>query len=146
MNTIERVENVKSLGFYSHLFLVPKPHQRWRPVIDLSRLNTFLLVERFKMETRAYQGLSDSRGMGVIYRPVRHLPSHAHSPKLKEGTYSLPVFSDVPVNLPPFQHSQGPTSLYNDCKGSEADGPHKGVRLQYLDDWLIRPCTRRRHK
>ena len=50
-NAIERVENVKSLGFYSCLFLVPKPHQRWRPVIDLSRLNTFLLVERFKMET-----------------------------------------------------------------------------------------------
>ena len=24
---IERVENVKSLGFYSCLFLVPKPHQ-----------------------------------------------------------------------------------------------------------------------
>ena len=43
--------NVKSLRFYSHLFLVPKPHQRWRPVIDLSSLNTFLLVERFKMET-----------------------------------------------------------------------------------------------
>ena len=50
-NAIERVENVKSLGFYSRLFLVPKPHQRWSPVIDLSRLNTFLHVERFKMET-----------------------------------------------------------------------------------------------
>ena len=50
-NTIETVENVKSLGFQSSPFLVPKPHQRWRPVIDLSRLNTFLLVERFKMET-----------------------------------------------------------------------------------------------
>ena len=43
-NTIKRVENVKSLGFYSRLFLVPKPHQKWRPVIDLSRLNTFLHV------------------------------------------------------------------------------------------------------
>ena len=41
----------KSLGFYSRLFLVPKPHQRWRPVIDLSRLNTFLHIEKFKMET-----------------------------------------------------------------------------------------------
>ena len=50
-NAIERVEIVKSLGFYSPWFLIPKPHQRWRPVIDLSRLNTFLLVERFKMET-----------------------------------------------------------------------------------------------
>ena len=43
-NAIKRVENVKSLRFYSRLFLVPKPHQRWRPVIDLSRLNTFLFV------------------------------------------------------------------------------------------------------
>ena len=50
-NAIERVENVKSLGFYSRLFLVPKPHQRWRPVIDLSRLNTFLHEGKFKMET-----------------------------------------------------------------------------------------------
>ena len=50
-NAIKRVENVKSLGFYSHLFLVPKPHQRWRPVIDLSRLNTFLHMEKFKIET-----------------------------------------------------------------------------------------------
>ena len=53
-NAIERVENVKSLRFYSRLFLVPKPHQRWRPVIDLSRLNIFLLVERLKMETPEY--------------------------------------------------------------------------------------------
>ena len=50
-NAIERVENVKCLRFYSRLFLVPKPHQRCRPVIDLSRLNTFLHVEKFKMET-----------------------------------------------------------------------------------------------
>ena len=50
-NAIERVENVKSLGFYSRLFLVPKPHQRWRSVIDLSKLNTFLHIEKFKMET-----------------------------------------------------------------------------------------------
>ena len=50
-NAIERVENVQSLGFYSRLFLVPKPHQRWRPVIDLSRLNPFLLVQKCKMET-----------------------------------------------------------------------------------------------
>ena len=50
-NAIERVDNVKSLRFYSRLFLVPKPRQRWRPVIDRSRLNAFLLVEMFKMET-----------------------------------------------------------------------------------------------
>ena len=42
-NAIERVENVKSLGFYSHLFLVPRPHHRWKPVIGLSRLTKLKL-------------------------------------------------------------------------------------------------------
>ena len=42
---------VRSLGFYCHLFQVQKPQQRWRLVIDLSRLNPFLVVEKFKMET-----------------------------------------------------------------------------------------------
>ena len=55
-NVIERVENVNSLRFYSRLFLVPKPHQRWRPVIDLSGINTFPLVERFKMKLQSPSG------------------------------------------------------------------------------------------
>ena len=33
------------------LFLVPKPGNRWRPVIDLSCLFKFLAVQKFKMET-----------------------------------------------------------------------------------------------
>ena len=52
-NAIKRVENVKSLGFYSRLFLVPKPCQRWRPVIELSRLNTFLHIEKFKWKLQS---------------------------------------------------------------------------------------------
>ena len=45
------VQNKNSLGFYSRLFLVPKPENKWRPVIDLSVVNTFLHVPTFKMET-----------------------------------------------------------------------------------------------
>ena len=65
--------------------VVPKPHQRWRPVIDLSRLNTFL---------------SDSRGMGVVDRPIRRLPSHPHPPKLKEVPKVLPQVASVSVHFP----------------------------------------------
>ena len=50
-NTIERVDKEKSLGFYSCLFLVPKPQQKWRPVKDQSRLNSFLKMENSKKET-----------------------------------------------------------------------------------------------
>ena len=32
-------------------FLVPKPNNRWRPILDLSTLNTFLNTGTFKMET-----------------------------------------------------------------------------------------------
>ena len=57
-NAVEVVPTPESLGFYSHLFLVPKPGNRWRPVIDLSTLNKFLAIPKFKMGTpesiRAY--------------------------------------------------------------------------------------------
>ena len=51
LRSFRRDWQTNKLGFYSRLFLIPKPHQRWRPVIDLSRPNTFLLIEKFKMET-----------------------------------------------------------------------------------------------
>ena len=69
-NTLQRVENVKSLGFNSHLLLVPKPQQRWRPEIDLSRFNTFLFVEKFKMETPESIRTSLIPGMGIVDRPI----------------------------------------------------------------------------
>ena len=91
--------------------------KRWRPVIDLSKVNTFLLVERFKMETpRVHQGISGSRGMGVIDRPIRCLSSHPHLPQLKKIPKVLPQFTGLPVHLPPFQPSHSHTGLYNDCK------------------------------
>ena len=66
--------------------------------------------------------------MGVN-RPVRCLSSHPHPPKLKEVPKVLPQFSRVPVYLPPFRLSHGPTGLCNDCKGCEADGPQKGSQV-----------------
>ena len=40
-----------SPGFYSRLFVTPKVTGGWRPVIDLSRLNGFVDVSHFHMET-----------------------------------------------------------------------------------------------
>ena len=50
--------------------------------------------------TRVHQGLSDSRRMGVVNRPIRHLPSHPHLPKFKEVPKVLPQFTGVTVHLP----------------------------------------------
>ena len=79
-NVIER-----SLRFCSRLYLVPKPHQRWRPVIDLIRLNTFLLVERFKMETPESIKASLIPGEGIssidLSDVYLHIPIHQNSKK-----------------------------------------------------------------
>ena len=50
-NAIELVHKQTSLGFFNRLFLVPKPNNKWRPILDLSNLNFFLKTEKFKMET-----------------------------------------------------------------------------------------------
>ena len=124
-NAIKRVENVKSLGFYSRLFLVPKPHQRWRPVIDLSRLNTFLHVEKFKMETPESIRTSLIPGEWVssidLSDAYLHIPFHP----LKEIPKILPQVSGVPVHFPPLWTGHSPPGLHNDCERGEADGPHQ---------------------
>ena len=40
--------------------------------------------------SRVHQALPDSRGMGIVDRPVGRLPSHPHPPKLKEIPKVLP--------------------------------------------------------
>ena len=50
-NAVEPVATQKSLGFYNSPFLVPKPNNQWRPILDLNTLNNFLNTESFKMET-----------------------------------------------------------------------------------------------
>ena len=76
--------------------------------------------------TRVHQGPSDSRGTGVIDRPIRRLPSHPHPPKLKEVPKVLPQVTGVPVHLPSLRASHSPSDFHNDCKRSEADGPDNG--------------------
>ena len=89
--------------------------------------------------SRVHQDLPGSRGMGIVDRPIGHLPSHPHPPKLKEIPKVLPQVTGVPVHLPSFRTSHSPPGLYNDRKESEAHGLSRGLRVhQYLDDWLIR--------
>ena len=84
-HAIEKVRNTESLGFYSRLFLVPKPHQKWRPVIDLNRLNQFLGIERFKIETPESIRTSLNTGECVTSIDLQdaylHIPIHPRSRK-----------------------------------------------------------------
>ena len=139
-NTIERVENVKSLGFYSRLFLVPKPHQRWRPVIDLSRLNTFLLVEKFKMETPESIRTSLIPGERVssidLSDAYLHTPIHPNSRKHLRFGHRSQVFQFTSLTFGLATAPQVFTMIVKEVKLMTLT---RGLRLhQYLDDWLIR--------
>lgn len=78
-----KVREVSSLGFYSHLFLVPKPGGKWRPIIDLSALNAHLVPPRFKMETSRSIRMSIQQGDWAVSLDLTdaylHVPIHPTS-------------------------------------------------------------------
>ena len=63
--------------------------------------------------------------MGIVDRIIGRLPTHPHPSKLKEIPKVLLQVSGVPIHLPPIRTSHSPPGLYNDCKGSETNGPLK---------------------
>ena len=139
-NAIERVENVKSIGFYSRLFLVPKPHQRWRPVTDLSRLNTFLLVEKFKMETPESIRTSLIPGEWVMLIELSdtylHFPIHPNSRKYLRFCHRSQVFQFTSL---PFGLATAPQVFTMIVKEVKLMALTRGLRHhQYLDNWLLR--------
>ena len=75
---ITPVQKVTSLGFYSRLFLVAKPGKRWRPVIDLSVVNSYLHVPTFKMETA--ENIRDSLQEGEWVTSLDLTDAYFHIP------------------------------------------------------------------
>ena len=89
--------------------------------------------------TRVHPGLSDSRGMGVVNRPIRRLPSHPHPPKLKDVPKVLPQVASVSVHVLPFGLATAPQVFTMIVKEVKLMALSRGIRLhQCLDDWLIR--------
>ena len=133
-NAIELVHNQTSLGFFNRLFLVPKPNNKWRPILDLSKLNLFLKVEKFKMETPETIRTSLQQGEWVTSVDFKdayfHIPIQEQSRKylrfhIQGRTYQ---FKALPFGLS--------TVLAKEVK---LMAMHKGIRIhQYLDDWLVR--------
>ena len=75
--------------------------------------------------SRVHQDFPGSRGVGIVDRPVRRVPTHPHPSKLQEIPKVLLQGSGVPVHLPTFRTGHSPPGLYDDRKGSETNGPLK---------------------
>ena len=91
--------------------------------------------------SRVHQDLPDSRGMGIVDRSIRRLPTHPHTSALKEVPKILPQVSGVPVHLPPLQTVHSPPGFHNDCERSEAYGPHQRSQTSPISGRLADQVT-----
>ena len=125
-NAVELVQNQTSLGFFNRLFLVPKPNNKWRPILDLSKLNLFLKTEK-----------SPTRGVGHLNRFQRHLLPYPHSRTIhKVPEISCPR-SDIPIQSTTFQSVHSTLGVYSSSKGGETDGHTQGYKNPPLPGRLI---------
>ena len=106
---VERVRVQTSLAFFNRLFIVPKPNHKWRPILDLSTLNQFLISTQ-NGDSRDNPDLSTTRGVGDIARLQRRLlphPNSLHIPKIPQVPLSEPVVPVSGTSLWPVNSSHG---------------------------------------
>ena len=144
-NAIELVNKQTSLGFFNRLFLVPKPNNKWRPILDLSNLNPFLKTERFKMKTPETIRTSLQQGEWVTSIDFKdayfHVPIQEQSRKFLRFHIQGQTFQFKAL---PFGLSTAPMEFTVIAKEVKLMATQKGIRLhQYLDDWLVRATSHR---
>ena len=139
-NAVELVHNQASLGFFNRLFLVPKPNNRWRPILDLSKLNPFLKVEKFKMETP--ETIRTSLRQGEWVTSIDFKDAYFHIPIQEQSRKYLRFFTQdrtYQFKALPFGLSTAPLEFTVIAKEVKLMAMRKGIRIhQYLDDWLVR--------
>ena len=137
---IEPVNDPKSLGFYSHMFLVPKKNGKLRPIINLRELNNYLVIPSFKMETTVSVAAAVQPG------------DWATSLDLTDAYFHVPIapwfrkFLRIVVNGKAYQYRALPFGLstsplvFTKVLQPVASYLHlRGINIhRYLDDLLIR--------
>ena len=141
--TIERVTNLRSLGFYSRLFLVPKKTGDLRPVIDLSTLNRHMVVPHFKIETQGSVRSAIRSQEWAVSIDIRdaylHVPMHQAVRKYLRFVVNKKVYQFTCL---PFGLATSPREFTKLLRPVVSLLRQQGVKLQvYLDDWLIRADT-----
>ena len=135
-------------GFYSRLFLVEKVSGGWRPVIDLSHLNEFIHLTRFKMETVASLLVSVREGDFLASLDLKdayfQIPIHRSSRKLLRFTSEGTVYQFQALC---FGLSTAPQVFTRVFAAVSAWAHYHGIRLlRYLDDWLLLASSEREAK
>ena len=127
-NAVEPVQNQNSLGFYNQLFLVPKPNNRWRPILDLSTLNTFLNIVVQNGDTRDMKYLLTGRGMGHLYRFQGRILPHTNSQSVQDVHVFLHPGSVLPVQITTLWPVHSTHGVHSGGRRSQTDGFTEGYK------------------
>lgn len=126
-------------GYYSLIFLVPKKNGQLRPVIDLSSLNRYLHVDKFKMTTpqsvRAALSPQDYAVSLDLKDAYFHVPIHPGSWKYLRFAMEDQTYAFVAL---PFGIASAP-QVFTRVFGAIGAFLHRhNVNIvMYIDDWLI---------
>jgi hypothetical protein len=130
-------------GFYSSVFLVPKPNGKWRLIINLRPLNKYLVRLKFKMLTTRELALTLEKGMWAtsidLSDAYLHIPIHPQSRKYLRFVHNGVAYQ---FRALPFGLSDSPCVFTRVINAVVKAAQSQGLLLQaYLDDWLNRGRT-----
>ncbi len=139
-NAIEIVPD-KTPGFFSRVFMVPKiGTKKWRPVIDLSKLNNFVDCPHFKMETS--ESIRESLDPIEFVSSIDLSDAYFHIPVHKSfRKYFMFNIDQVTYQFcaMPFGLNIAPRDFTSVADQFRKIAMLLGFRLnQFLDDWLNR--------
>ena len=132
-----------SPGFYSCLFFTPKVTGGWRPVIDLSRLNSWVELSSFHMETAQSVLQSLRQGDWMVSLDLQdaylQVPVHPASCRYLRFCVGDTVYQFRALC---FGLSSAP-QVFTRIMAPVSSIMHRhGFRLlRYLDDWLVLGST-----
>ena len=127
-NAVELVATQKSLGFYNRLFLVPRPNNRWRPILELRTLNTFLNTESFQMETPETIRTSLQAGQWVTSTDFKNTLPHTNSQSVQEVHTFLCPGSVLLVQSPTLWPVHSTNGVHSGGQRGQTDGFTEGYK------------------
>ena len=136
-------EEQSTPGYYSNLFLRPKPSGEYRPIIDLSLLNKHIHCPTFKMET--VQSIRQSLQPGEwctqidIQDAYLHIPVQQKFRKYLRFSVGGTVYQFKTL---PFGLNVAPRIFTQVLKPVLGHLRSLGIKVHgYLDDWLVRALS-----
>ena len=141
---IEEVMDPTSPGYYSRLFLVPKPDGSFRPIIDLKKLNQFIVVPSFKMENlfSIIAALQPQEWITKIdlKDAYHHILVHVNIRKYFRFVVAGTVYQ---FRVLPFGLSTAPREFTKTLAPVVHLLRSQGIQVHaYLDDWIIHATSK----